>query len=324
MRTFSKTLLLTSIVAAITFAGCKKEDTPEPTPPTPNPVAPSIASLNAFFTDNGAQSQFFTINSASTQTITGNRGTIVGFNANTFVTMSGAPVTGNVTIELKEIYDKKNMLLSNMPTNAELYPGGPKEPLISAGEFYVHATQGSAELKLGPGQTFSVFLPSATTPNPQMTLFDGAAELDTALWTPNVDSSTSIVLPSPPAPQGYFATCDSLDWGNADCFLNSPNYTNITMNISGTFDPQEIKAFVWYDNVNVLWSCWDAFNATAGTYSDNHVASGLPAHLIVISVKDGVLYTAILGVTTSTNGVYNLTMTQSDETTFTNALTALQ
>jgi hypothetical protein len=322
MRPFSKTMMLTSIVAAIIFSGCKK-DTPEPTPITPVTPTPTIASLSAFFSDQGAQSQFFTISNNSTQTITGSNGTIVGFGANTFVTMSGAPVTGNITIELREIYDKKTMLLSNVTSNGEHYPGGPQEPLISGGEFYVHAKQGSADLKLAPGRTYNVFLPNAN-PNPNMVLFDGRVDEDTAIWAPNLDSSTSIVLPQLPAPQGYFATCDSLDWGNADCFMNSPNYTNIIMNISGTFDPQQIQAFVWYDNVNVLWSCWSSFNSITNTYSDSHTAAGLPVHLIVISVKDGVLYRAILGTTSSLNGVYNLTMTQSDETTFKNELAALQ
>ncbi len=324
MRTFSKALLLTSIVAAITFAGCKKE-TPEPTPtPTPTPIpTPSIASLNAFFASEGAQSQFFTINNNTTQTVTGTNGTYVGFNPNSFVTMSGAPVTGNITIELKEIYTKKNMLLSNMPTNAVHYIGGPQEPLISAGEFYIHAKQGTADLKLAPGQTYNVFLPSATTPDPLMSLFDGEFAADTVQWIPNVDSAVNITVAVSPAPQGYFATCDSLDWGNADRFLNNPNYTTITMNIAGTFDPTQVSAFVWYDNVNTVWSCWDSFNSTANTFTDSHTASGLPAHLIVISVKDGVLYTGIIAATITTNGVYTITLTASDETAFGNALSTL-
>jgi hypothetical protein len=319
MKTFSKTMLLASIVAGITFAGCKKEET-LPTP-TPNPATPTIASLNALFTHQGAASQYFTIDNSMQQVITGSHGTVVTFAANSFVTMSGGTVTGNVNIELKEIYDKKSMLLSNICTNAELYPSGPKEPLISGGEFYVHATQGNAELKLAPWHTYGVFLPSTTTADPQMGLFNGTLSTNGIQWGASVDSSSSLYPSS--APQGYFANCDSLDWGNADRFLNAPNYSTVTLNVSGTFDPAQIKAFAWYDNVKVVWNFYNAFNASTNEYPDHHTATGVPLHIIVISVKDGVLYTGIVATTLVGNDVLNVTMTQSDETTFANSLTAL-
>lgn len=320
MKTISKTLLLASVIAATTFAGCKKEETPDPTP-TPNPTVPTIASLNVLFSHQGAQSQFFTINNNTPQTVTGAHGTILTFNANTFVTMSGAPVTGNVTIELKEIYDKKTMLLSNMPTNAELYPSGPKEPLVSAGEFYVHATQGSAQLKLAPWQTYGVFLPSTTPADPQMGMFDGTLTSNGIEWGPNMDSSVAVSTSA--APMGYFANCDSLDWGNADRFLNSPNYSTFTLNVGGTFDPAQIRAYVWYDNVKTVWGLYSAFNSTGNFFTENHTATGVPIHIVVISVKDGVLYTSITATTLAGNDVINVTMAQSDETTFANTLTTL-
>ncbi|MEO5645502.1 MAG: hypothetical protein ABIQ40_01590 [Bacteroidia bacterium] len=321
MKTFSKTLLLTSIVAAMAFTGCKKDETPEPTPtPTPIPAA-SLASLNAFFTSNGAQTQTFTINNNSLQTITGSRGTMVGFAANSFVTLAGAPVTGNVTIELREIYDKKNMLLSNITTNAEQFPSGPQAPLISGGEFYVHATQGNATLKLAPGVTYSVFLPSAATPSPAMSLFDGTITPSGIQWGPNLDSNTAISPSS--APLGYFAYCDSLDWGNADQFFNNPTYTSIHVNVSGTFDPAQIKAYVWYDNVNGVWSFGNAFNSTTNIYSDNHTGTGVPLHIVVISVQNGLLYTGIVSGTATGNDVFNVTLTQTTEAAFTATLSTL-
>ncbi|HET6991492.1 MAG TPA: hypothetical protein VFJ43_09225 [Bacteroidia bacterium] len=319
MKKIAQTIMVAAIAATISIAGCKKEDTPSPTS-NPTQSTGSISSLNAFFAHQGAQSQFFTIDNNSVQAITGAHGTVLTFNANSFVTQLGGPVTGNITIELKEIYSKKDMLLSNVSTNAELYPSGPNDALISGGEFYVSATQGNAPLKLAPGQTYGAFLPSATTPNPAMSLFHGGAISNGILWGP-ADSSSTLYASS--APSGYFATCDSIYWGNADCFLSAPNYTTINMNIGGTFDASQIKAYVWYDNSNVVWSCWTPFNSLTNVYSDNHTATGVPVHLIVISVKNGLLYTSVLATTVTANAVYNITMTQTDETTFTNLMSTL-
>lgn len=318
MKPLSKSTLLAAMIISLAILGCKKDE--EPVVPV-TPVTPGLSSLNSLYAHKGAQSQYFTINNNAIQTITGAHGTMITFNANTFVTMAGAPVTGNVTIELKEILDKKTMLLSNVSTNAELYPSGPKEPLVSGGEFYVHATQGNAQLKLAPGQQYSTFLPSATPATQGMSLFDGTATTDGILWSANADSGSAVYAQI--APQGYFTVCDSLDWGNADRFLNAPNYTTVSLNLSGTFDPNQIKAFTWYDNVKVVWSFWDAFNSTTNVYSDSHTATGVSIHLIVISVKDGVLYTAMIPATLMPNAVYNLTMTATDEDTFANSLNSL-
>ncbi len=319
MKIFSKSMLLTSVVGTFTIMSCNKDVVPEPT----NTFSPTtgIASLNNLFADLGVHSQNFTIDNSTTQTVTGDHGTILTFPANCFVTYLGGPVSGNVNIELKEIYDKKSMLLSNITTNAELYPTGPKEPLISGGEFYVNATQGSATLKLAPGQQYTAFLPSATAPNPNMSYFKGSTSTMGILWSPNIDSSAG-VFPSA-APQGYFAYCDSLRWGNADAFMNAPNYTNITLNLSGTFDPTQMKAMVWYDNVKTVWSFYGAFNSATSEFPDNHTATGVPVHIIVLSVKDGLLYTAIIATTVTSNAVYNISLLATDETTFTNSITAL-
>ncbi|MBA3972346.1 MAG: hypothetical protein H0X46_09440, partial [Bacteroidetes bacterium] len=140
------------------------------------------------------------------------------------------------------------------------------------------------------------------------------------LWNSDLDSTNCVASY---APMGYFMNCDSLNWGNADQFYSAPSYTTISMNLSGTFDPSQITAYVWYDNVNGIWSCWGGFNSATNLYLDEHVASNVAAHLIVVSVKNGKLYTAILGTTITDNATYNLTLTETSETSFSNSLNTL-
>ena len=80
-------------------------------------VTPSgVNDMETFFEERGERSQQFTVNASTGATITGNEGTKITIPANAFVTAGGAAVTGNVTFELKEIFDKSEMILSNRPT----------------------------------------------------------------------------------------------------------------------------------------------------------------------------------------------------------------
>src|SRR5882757_141608 len=114
--------------------------------------------------------------------------------------------------------------------------------------------------------------------------------------------------------------CDSLHWGNADQFMSAPNYTVITLNLSGTFDASQMRACIWYDNVKTIWSVWDTFNSSSSSYAASHIATGIPIHLIVMSVKDGKLYTSVTPTTATANGVYNITLSEMSENDFTSAL----
>lgn len=60
-----------------------------------------------------AMKQTFTLDAGGGE-IEGEDGTIVSFYGNTFFKSNGDAVTGNVTIELVEIYKKSQMLLTNM------------------------------------------------------------------------------------------------------------------------------------------------------------------------------------------------------------------
>ncbi len=312
MKIVSKLIILALVVVIFSIISCRNDKAEVP-------VVRSLTSLNDFFEMNGAQSQFYQIDNNFSKSVRGALGTILTFDANSFVTLSGKNVIGKVKIELIEIYDKKMMLLSNVATNAEVF--GQRVSLVSGGEIYVNATQKGAQLKLAPGQKYSVFLPSKSNPTEGMYYFKRKNSNDSILWTSNLTLEDTA---SPGSfPYGYFMNCDSLSWSNCDVFLPNPNYTAVTLNISGTFNASHIKAFIWYDNVNTVSSFWNSFNSTTNSCSDNHIGSGLSAHYIVMSVKNGKLYTAIVGTITSNNAVYNLTLTETKEDVFANSLAAL-
>src|SRR5688572_19945863 len=65
--------------------------------------------------------------------------------ANAFVNSGGAPVTNNITLQVKEILLPDAMILNRKPTMSNGLP------LESGGEFYLRATSGNQELRLAPG-----------------------------------------------------------------------------------------------------------------------------------------------------------------------------
>src|ERR1039458_2994117 len=117
----SKSLIL--IIAIVAVVSCKKDTKSSTTTTPPPPAADNYSSVNAFFSKNGVAMQTCTVNGTTGGSFTSSQGTTVTIPANAFLTQASVPVTGNVTIQFKDIYKKSDMLLSNMPTMG--YYGNP-------------------------------------------------------------------------------------------------------------------------------------------------------------------------------------------------------
>jgi hypothetical protein len=102
--------------------------------------------LRQFFNKNGAALQTYSAMAPGYIRITAAKGTTVSFPENAFVTMNNTPVSGEVMIEVKEIYTPADMILSNTPTTSNGLP------LESGGAFFVQAMQNGQALKLAPGK----------------------------------------------------------------------------------------------------------------------------------------------------------------------------
>ena len=133
-----KIWISTLVVALFVAISCKKEN-PDPTP-NPTPTTDGTALRNMFSENLLNLTQTFTVNASSGGVVLGSKGTKITINPNTLRNSSGQLVSGNVTLELIEIYDRANMVLCNKPTMGKL-ANGDLSPLISAGEYYLKITQ---------------------------------------------------------------------------------------------------------------------------------------------------------------------------------------
>lgn len=122
----------------------------------PNPMVRTLQgspyqSFKEFFTQNGAQAQVFTINPSRRTTVVGENGTRLTFFPFSLVNGNGNLVDGEIEIRLREIVNKREMVLSDMVTTSE------DRLLESAGQFQVQAFKNGRLLKLI--KPFSVQLP---------------------------------------------------------------------------------------------------------------------------------------------------------------------
>ncbi|HLG39498.1 MAG TPA: hypothetical protein VI461_07510, partial [Chitinophagaceae bacterium] len=103
-----KKMLLVSVIAGF-IMGCQKEFSYSTT-------SASYESLNQFYDRNQKLSQTFSANCSNSISLQTGNGTKITFQPNSFVTMNDQPVTGDVSIEVKEILTPSEMILNRALT----------------------------------------------------------------------------------------------------------------------------------------------------------------------------------------------------------------
>lgn len=284
-----KNLLLLILGAAlITITGCKKEEN------IPTELQPNAAQLINFFADNNSVAkQNFTIDASSPVLIVGNQGTTIQFYGNSFEDAAGNLITGNIDIELIEIYGKKDMLFLNKQTLGD--NNGNLSPLISGGEFKVTASQGGNEVYLRYSYNATVQASSGIDPNMEV-FYQNSVTDDTLTWA-SADSSQ--LWGNGGLYNVYF---DSLGWVNCDYFMNQPgNQTSVSVNVPNGFDNTNCAVFISFDGYNSLTSIYNYSNGNFNTGNYYTIPEGLAVHFIAMAFINNIPYAAIVPATITTN-----------------------
>ncbi|MNK27358.1 hypothetical protein D3C87_457120 [compost metagenome] len=291
--------LLSIAIAGMTFllaSSCKK-DNPSPTIPTIPGGGGGNGSIAAYFQTNlNDAKQTFTINAGTMSTVTGSKGTVLTFQPNSFVTLSGGAVTGNVQIELVEIYSKKDMILMNKQTMG--VTGNGLSMLTSGGEFSIVAKQNGQTLKLAPGMSYQLDAPAPNGTSSQMTLFYGSETNDQLTW--NQADSVSIDITQ----NGYSVFCDSLNWVNLDYFMSMPGpQTKIKVQVPSGIVTADTRVFVSVDGTNAVGGIYQIESGmfTSGDYYKLPI--GMNVRFIVINLSNNTIQAAVIPATITDNHV---------------------
>jgi hypothetical protein len=288
----------------IVIQACKKDGNA--------PSGPTISenTLKDFFTQNGTRNELFTFDSGVQQTLyTNNYWTSFYIPANSFVTLNDQVISGAITLQIKGILNKKDMILNG------IFPVSNSLPLISAGEYYIEATKNGERLKLAPNKNIRIDISTNTSPLVGMQVFYASELTSHTNWgTPSSDTVNWYQGAIGP---GYYSfDIPQLNWINCDKYeyVTGPK-TDLKITLS---DPQ-FKANNTYVFIAFVG---DNSAAMLPNYSKGYFTNlnynlpvGLNATIIAISKIDDQYYSAFKSTTLTANHIddLNLTPTTMDD-----------
>ena len=260
--------------------------------------------------------QQFTVTSAFASNLLGQKGTRLQIPANAFITAAGTPITGQVNIELREIYEVWEMVLNNKFTQSGT------QPLESGGEFFIRATQNGQELRLAPNLILKVSLPAAN-PLPGMQVFYGSrfesagtSNFSWQLAEDRITNNVSIGMDSVNM-GSYLMEVDSLAWINCDRFINEP-MTPVNIALTNSIAGDQASVLVHFTGMRSIIQAW---STGLGLFKSS--VPSRAATIIAVTNRDGQLHTAFLPVQLNAEGNYSLTLSPTTEEAFINKLKEL-
>lgn len=297
------------------FGSCTPDNEVEPYQPQPDGQA-----LNERFLDNRNNAiQEFTIDASVGGIVIGAQGTKVQFQANSFG-INGVPVTGNVTVQLLEIYDKASMLLKNKSTLGQR-PNGNKEALKSAGEFFVAAKQGANELELLEKATITSREIDPTNFDGAMQIFRGGLDNDCdgidddCDWV-EADEDNNGINDKPEVREGkntaggsyvtYGFDISSFGWTNLDRWYNFTGpKTEIYVDVPEGYNGDNCAVYLSYDGEPTALAKMDIWDTNLEMFTEHYglIPIGQQVHIIVVTEIDGELHYAIQGTTVVDNHI---------------------
>lgn len=303
---FSKFALGLTLCVGLTLTSCKKEN---------DSISPDGAALTEFFETNRSESlQTFSLNATTGGIIIGSEGTKVTFQPNS-IGFNGNPVTGNVTIQLIELYDRSGMLTLNMPTSG-IKPNGDHEVLKSGGEYFLNAVQGSNQLELLiPAEIQSRGVNPAEFENFQ--IFRAGDDIDaTDLWVEadedgdgeNDDAQARDgqgTATGGPAMYNVFNT-SAFGWTNLDRWYNyAGTTTQLYVDVPEGFDGDNCSVYLTYDGEPTALARMDIYDEDEELFTEHYgrIPVGQAVHFILVAEIDGVLHYTIQAATISVNHV---------------------
>lgn len=125
--------------------------------------------LNNFFAEKEDKVRIYSIDASRVTTIVGRKGARFSFQPDCFSDALGNPVTGEVQIHLREVFQKGEMVLSNRMATSE------DRLLEAAGQFFLFATQNHHPLELREPITVEVPVHQSLTNPVAIRLFAGSS-----------------------------------------------------------------------------------------------------------------------------------------------------
>lgn len=254
--------------ASLSFFACKKKTTTT----TPTDTPPTAAAFSKLM-DDGYNSlvQTATFDASNTAyTYTSPKGTTVTIDGSC-LRKNGSAVTGQVTLEFYEAFERKDMIVANKPTMGKT-GSGTYELLESGGQFYVAVKQNGTALTSNCSVMITTPASNSGGIKTGMSAFDGKMTDNGLTWEP---ATTWEVIPDGRKGK-YNISVPGFGWYNCDKFYSDTRpKTSLTLNVP-----------TGYANVSSVFILAKSMpNSLGGAYGKWPV--GLECYLIFVTEKDG-------------------------------------
>jgi len=292
------TLLSAAILATaiVSLPACKKDKS-----------TPNYAKADDFMTSHAIKAQSFTGNAGTGFTIIGEKGTKVIFAPNAFVDGNGTVVSGNVTVTLKEVLSKKDVLFSGVMTESN------GQLLESGGELQVKAQKDGVDVRLNPAlqnDGARVEIPKVMN-NKDMGLFvqekrqqggaNGGNQQPPSpfTWTP------APYYPFGNGPNSYTFSLPSFTWVNCDRFYSDPNPKTTITALPAFQDNNQVtdlQVMLVFKNISTVITLPYDYTVQKFQSYQNSLPIGLQASLIILGKdSDGFIQFGTQSITIGAN-----------------------
>jgi hypothetical protein len=250
------------IAMPLLFSACTKQVKNDPTNPlslkSAIAAAPSQdgAALHKFLRENGPKFETFTINPQENNQLKTRTGSSYTISKNSIWKPGGGPISGPVTISIKEISTTANMIFADKQTSTKT-----GQPLVSYGEFFVSAQQGGLLLKLAPDSAIKVQVP-ARVDIKQIPMWNGDTTITVTTsgydyinqfvtvstqvsankgvdWQPVTNPASAYALFDGTTGTLNFRLDSLIQWRNCDALASTPNpKTTVLAYFNTNYNPQ--------------------------------------------------------------------------------------
>lgn len=238
--------------------------------------------------------------------IIGQKGTQLTIPPNAFVYPTGVSVSGQVDIELLEVFSPGDMIRANKMTTS----GG--NILSSGGELFFKASQNGMELDLAQGASINFKVPTANPTN-QMGLFVGNDNNGTFDWVQDTTTAVTIVSDSlGTLPYQYDFSINTLwNWINCDYFYNDPRpLTDVEIQAPSGYDGLSTVVFIYIPSINGVTRIYNSIGSTYYANGGYKLPVGLQVEFVSVHYDGTDYYLAYQTNTIVQNHVEVLTYTK--------------
>ncbi|MCM4173953.1 hypothetical protein DHD32_21005 [Arenibacter sp. TNZ] len=312
-------------MSALTLASCSKEEKDQTFEPgllfqaaTPQ----EFAGLKSDALEDLIQD--FQFDASGMGVFTTENGTQISING-ACLTKNGNAVTGQVAVEIVELYDRGNMLLTNKTTMGRMDDGG-KAIMISGGEFYINATQGGDQLVLGCNMQVIIPVDLTGGADNQMSLWkgtigedcDSTIACDDIIWDEIRDEEGN--MPGIEIGKGitqgdaYYTFFQEFGWTNVDRFAGDPRpKTGLLVDVPEGFNDENSAVYISYDGEPNALAFLDKYDEDLELFTEHYgqIPIGLEAHVIFVSEDNGNWLYAIKAVTIVADGTISFDLTDT-------------